>query len=186
MIPKVIYQTWKTKNLPPSCIDIKNNIQKLNPEYKILLYEDKDIDDFIKYNFDEYTYNSFLQLNVGAAKADFWRYCILYKYGGIYLDIDSNIIRPLNELIQEDDQCIITREQSSGHFVQWFMIFEKNHPILLNLINQCCRNITNKTTNDIIYLTGPGAFTESINQIMSIKVIKLKKRSNITWREAMV
>lgn len=166
MIPKIIYQTWKTKNLPQSCIDIKNNIQKLNPDYKMLLYDDKDIDNFIKSNFDEYTYNSFLELDVGAAKADFWRYCILYKYGGIYLDIDSNIIRPLNELIEEDDQCIITRENNKGIFVQWFLIFEKNHPILLDTINECCRNITNKTTNGILSLTGPKVFSNSINKIM--------------------
>jgi mannosyltransferase OCH1-like enzyme len=181
MIPKVIYQTWKTKNLPLTCIDVKNNIQKLNPEYKILLYDDQDIDNFIKSNFDEYTYNSYLQLNIGASKADFWRYCILYKYGGIYLDIDSNIRRPLNELIQEDDQCIITREESGGHFVQWFMIFEKNHPILLDTINKCCKNIRNKTTNDIIYLTGPGAFTESINQIM--KPLYNKNIKNLYFEE---
>ena len=78
-IPKVIYQTWKNKNLHKNCIKIKNNIQSLNPEYEMVLYDDNDIDLFIKTNFTEYVYNCFKQLNVGAAKADFWRYCVLYK-----------------------------------------------------------------------------------------------------------
>ena len=39
MIPKVIYQTWKTKNLSPEQILIKNKIKELNPEYDIILYD---------------------------------------------------------------------------------------------------------------------------------------------------
>ena len=74
------------------------------------------------------------KLNVGAAKADFWRYCILYKNGGIYLDIDSEITNSLDQLILKDDQCIITREGHYGIFNNWIMIFEKNHPILLKTI----------------------------------------------------
>ena len=166
-IPKIIYQTWKTKNLHENCLQIKQKIQDLNPEYEMILYDDDDMKQFIKQNFDEYIYNCYVKLNVGAAKADFWRYCILYKNGGVYLDMDSIILHPLNELILEDDTCIITREGNKGFFNNWIMIFEKNHPILLQTINNCCYNITNKTTNDICILTGPhGAFTNAINEIM--------------------
>lgn len=166
-IPKVIYQTWKTKDLHENILKIKSNIQKLNPEYEIILYDDKDIDEFIKTHFDDFVYNCYSQLNIGASKADFWRYCVLYKYGGIYLDMDSDITSPLNELIREDDQCIITREGNPGIFNNWIMIFEKGHPILARTIYNCCHNIMNKTSNDICYLTGPaGPFTDAINQIM--------------------
>jgi mannosyltransferase OCH1-like enzyme len=166
-IPKIIYQTWKTKNLHENCLQIKKNIQDLNPEYEMILYDDDDMKQFIKQNFDEYIYNCYLKLNIGAAKADFWRYCILYKNGGVYLDMDSIISHPLNELILEDDACIITREGNKGIFNNWIMMFEKNHPILLKTINNCCYNIMNKTTNDIVFLTGPqGPFTNAINEIM--------------------
>lgn len=166
-IPKVIYQTWKTKTLHGNCIKIRNNIQQLNPDYEMILYHDNDMDIFIKNNFDEFTYNCYRQLNVGASKADFWRYCILYINGGVYLDMDANILRPLDELITDDEQCIITREGNPGIFNNWIMIFEKGHPILLECINKCCYNITNKTTNDIVYLTGPyGPFSNSINELL--------------------
>ena len=166
-IPKIIYQTWKTKNLHENCLKIKNDIQKLNPEYEMILYDDKEIDEFIKINFDEFIYNCYSQLNVGASKADFWRYCILYKNGGIYLDIDSNITKSLDHLIDENDQCIITREGNPGIFNNWIMIFEKEHPVLAQTIYNCCYNIMNKTSNDICYLTGPaGPFTDAINKIM--------------------
>jgi len=166
-IPKVIYQTWKTKNLHENCIKIRDAIQTLNPDYQIVLYDDAEIDLFIKANYNSDIYNCFLQLNVGASKADFWRYCVLYKNGGVYLDIDSNIVKPLDQLIQGYEQCIITRESNEGIFNNWIMIFEKEHPILLQTILNCCHNITNRTTNNILYLTGPaGPFTDAINQTM--------------------
>ena len=166
-IPKIIYQTWKTKSLPLNVQKIRDKISVINPDYKLILFDDDDMENFIKKNFDIRIYNLYKNLNVGAAKADFWRYCILYINGGVYLDIDSDILRPLDELIEENDKCIITREGNLGFFNNWIMIFEKNHPILLETIVQCCYNIENKTTNDICHLTGPhGPFTNSINKIM--------------------
>ena len=166
-IPKIIYQTWKTKILPLNVQKIRDKISKINPNYKLILFDDHDMDEFIKNNFDTKIYNIYKKLHVGAAKADFWRYCILYINGGVYLDMDSDILRPLDELIEEDDKCIITREGNLGFFNNWIMIFEKKHPILLESIVQCCFNIENKISNNIGYLTGPhGPFTYSVNKIM--------------------
>ena len=163
-IPKVIYQTWKTKQLTENCARIRENIQHLNPDYTKILYDDNEMDAFIKTNFDEYTYNCYSKLYVGAARADFWRYCILYKNGGVYLDIDSNIYKSLDELIHGDEQCIITRSNES--FNNWIMIFEAGHPILLKTIQLCCENITKRTTNYVGKLTGPEVLTDAINIIL--------------------
>ena len=166
-IPKVIYQTWKTKDLHVNVKSVRDNIQRLNPDYEMVLYDDEDMNNFIKLNFEENVYKCYLELNVGAAKADFWRYCILYKNGGVYLDIDSDILRPLDELIENSDQCIITREGNQGIFNNWIMIFQKSHPILLKVIENCCYNIINKTSYDVCYITGPaGPFTKAINETM--------------------
>jgi mannosyltransferase OCH1-like enzyme len=166
-IPKIIYQTWKTKNLHEKCVELQQQILKLNPGYQIILYDDNDIDYFIKSTFNEKIYNCYLKLNVGAAKADFWRYCILYKNGGIYLDMDSDILRPLDELIVGHEKCIITRENNPGIFNNWILMFEKEHPILFKTIINCCYNIENKTSNNVCYLTGPrGPFTQAVNQVM--------------------
>jgi hypothetical protein len=166
-IPKVIYQTWKTKHLHENVQKIRDNIQALNPEYTMELYDDHEMETFIRINFSPFIYDCYKQLNVGAAKADFWRYCVLYIHGGVYLDMDSEITRPLDELISPTDTCIITREGNPGVFNNWFMIFEKRHPILLKTIQKCCHNIVHKTTYDVCYLTGPaGPFTFAVNDVM--------------------
>jgi mannosyltransferase OCH1-like enzyme len=35
---------------------------------------------------------------IGAARADIWRYCVLYTFGGLYLDDDSDIGTLLDEV----------------------------------------------------------------------------------------
>jgi len=166
-IPKVIYQTWKTKNLHPVIENIKQDIQKLNPTYKMELFDDDDMDTWIKMNWSKHVYDTYSKLHVGAAKADLWRYLILYKNGGVYLDMDSIINRPLDELIQIDDSAIISREGNEGYFMQWMLIFEKEHPILRATIDKCINNINNPNTKDVVFLTGPGVFTEAINEAYS-------------------
>ena len=62
-----------------------NKWKTYNPTYKHILYDNSDCLNFIKNNFGkEYliTYNKIIP---GAFKADFWRYCILYIKGGIYV-----------------------------------------------------------------------------------------------------
>jgi len=167
-IPKVIYQTWKKKDLPEGIIKVREAISAKNPGYSLELYDDDDIENFLMENFDDDVNDAYKKLKVGAAKADLWRYCILYKRGGIYLDIDSDITKPLDDLIQPGDSCIITREGDNHNlFVQWLLIFKKGHPILKEVIDQCVHNINNKTSTDLIELTGPGPYTRAINKILA-------------------
>lgn len=86
-IPKNIFQTWHTKNLPPKMQNCVNELTHRNPEFKFYLYDDNDCREFIQNNYDSDILYAFDNLKPGAYKADLWRYCILYKYGGIYLDI---------------------------------------------------------------------------------------------------
>ena len=74
--------------------------------------------------------NMYFKLNNIVAKADVWRYTILLNKGGVYLDIDSEIIGLLSSLINEKDEGIITAEKNKNLFVQWALIFNRNHPIL--------------------------------------------------------
>jgi mannosyltransferase OCH1-like enzyme len=165
-IPKVIYQTWKTKILPEEIQEVRISIAEINPGYEMVLYDDKDMDDFIRTHYATEFYTAYNKLNIGTAKADFWRYCVLYTYGGIYLDIDADILFPLDWLINENDMCILTREKNPPFFNNWIMLVEKGHPIMLEALRQCVYNIHNKTSTNISLLTGPGPLTAAISKLM--------------------
>ena len=86
-IPLNIFQSWGTLELP---LHMKNNVAKLqedNPEFKYYLYDDNMSRNFIMEYFDNEIVYTFDKLKPGAFKSDLWRLCILYIYGGIYLDI---------------------------------------------------------------------------------------------------
>ena len=52
MIPKVIYQTWKTQNLHKKINNLHEKMLKLN-KYKQIIYTDEQMLDFVKSNYDE-------------------------------------------------------------------------------------------------------------------------------------
>jgi mannosyltransferase OCH1-like enzyme len=161
-IPKKIHQTWYKKQIPYLVQRDINKMKKLNKEYEYHFYDDDDIIRFIKSNYSNDIYEAYSKLTVGASKADFFRYLVLYKEGGIYLDLDSAIYKNLDDLI-EGRSAVISREEKSGHFLQWMLCFAKEHPLLKELIKNVKENIMKNSSKDIIYLTGPGVYTQTID-----------------------
>jgi len=166
MIAKNIFQSWHTTQLNPQIQYRIEYMKHMNPEYKHKIYTDAEIDAFVNENYPGEIANAYNRLNIIVAKVDFWRYLILYKYGGIYLDMDSAILRPLDELIQDSDQAIITAEGHPPCYVQWALIFSAGHPILEKTIKLIAKNIqTNAYPNNIRKMTGPIVYSEAINAI---------------------
>ena len=176
MIEKNIFQSWNTRDLPKPVQDKIDNFKAMNPEYKYHLYLDEEIDKFVNDNYPGDIADAYNKLNIIVAKVDFWRYLVLYKYGGVYLDIDSNIVKPLNKLIKDEDEAIITSEahmhiDADTHtsyvcYVQWALIFKKGHPILKKTVDMIVDNIkTNRYPENIHGMTGPTVFTGAVNAI---------------------
>jgi mannosyltransferase OCH1-like enzyme len=92
MIPKIIHQIGpKDKNLWHPIWKRGHESWKRNfpqPEFKNILWEDKDqIDNLIKNEFSNH-WEYYQQLPMHMLKIDFARLCILYLYGGIFADLD--------------------------------------------------------------------------------------------------
>lgn len=166
MIPKNIFQSWVSISLHPLIQNKIDKMKALNPEYSHKIYTDKEIDLFVNTHFPGEIADCYNKLNIIVAKVDFWRYLILYKYGGVYLDMDSSIEQSLDELIQEDDDAIITAEGNPNWFVQWALIFNKEHPILKKTIELIVENIKkNAYPNDIHKMTGPYVYSKAIQMV---------------------
>jgi len=166
MIEKNIFQSWHTTHLHPVIMEKIETFKRMNPEYTYHLFTDNDMDNFVNEHFKGEVANCYNRLNIIVAKVDFWRYLVLYKFGGVYLDLDSSIDVPLNELIRDEDKAIITAEGNPDIYVQWALIFSKNHPILKRTIEFIVDNIkNNRFPNDIHRMTGPHAYSRAINSI---------------------
>jgi len=110
-IPLTIYQTWKTKNLPPKMSECVKRLQEDNPEFEHHLYDDTNCRQFIADNFEADVLEAYDTLVPGAYKSDLWRYCILYKKGGIYLDIKFQCESgfKLSEMVYDDETFVLDR-----------------------------------------------------------------------------
>jgi mannosyltransferase OCH1-like enzyme len=180
MIEKNIFQSWYTYELHPTVRHKIDTIKTMNPGYKYHLYNDEDMDKFVNTYFIGEIADCYNKLNIIVAKVDLWRYLVLYKFGGIYLDIDSDINLPLDNLINDDDDAIITAEGNPYMYVQWALIFSKNHQILKKTIDIVVDNIKNNNyPNDIHKMTGPTAYTKAINYIHKNKFNNIISREKI-------
>jgi inositol phosphorylceramide mannosyltransferase catalytic subunit len=154
MIRKTIFQTWSTQNLPTKLEKLHNKMRLLNPEFEHIIYTDEQMNDYMNAEADKEIAEVYWKLNHIVARADVWRYTILLNRGGVYLDIDSQITGSLNELINNQDKAIITPEPHSGLFIQWALIFEKNHIFLDKTLNNILRDVNeNKNKFDHHALT---------------------------------
>jgi mannosyltransferase OCH1-like enzyme len=142
MYPKVIY--FCNKTIAEKDIESSNKWKKLNPEYEIKLYDDEMIKSFLLEEYSELYVNIFDYLHDGPIKADFWRICILYKYGGVYSDIDNLPFVSLSEFIESDIDFVTCSSFWHYNFNPIFIISNKNNVILKKCIEWYIDKYNNK------------------------------------------
>lgn len=156
VIPLNIYQTWHTKQLPELMRKNVNMIINNNPAFKHYLYDDNDCRDFIKNNFDLNVLNAFDSLIPGAYKADLFRYCILYKQGGIYMDIKYTHVNNF-KFINLSEREHFVFDTDKYNIYNALMVCLPNNPFLLLAINKIVENVKNKYYGfGCLDPTGPG------------------------------
>jgi mannosyltransferase OCH1-like enzyme len=108
-IPKIIIQTWKTKEIPAKYKNDISSLRKHNSDFKFMFFSDEDIEIFLQKNYPEY-YDTYVKLPVKIQKIDYFRYVAIYHYGGFYFDLDVTGLYPIKELIKYD--CVFPVDQN--------------------------------------------------------------------------
>jgi len=110
-IPNRVFMTWKdTRFSPLHALQLKQ-FRNRNRDFSFEFFDDKRMNDWMETNFAGHPIlEVFHYITVMAAKVDVWRYCILYKEGGVYCDIDSSLTLPLRELLKDDPSEMLSYE----------------------------------------------------------------------------
>ncbi|KAJ3127056.1 hypothetical protein HK098_006853 [Nowakowskiella sp. JEL0407] len=97
-IPKIIHQSWKNEHLPAKFEEWASSWKQQNPEYQYTLWTDAQNRNLVVNHFPWFleTYDT---LPKPISKADAVRYMYLYKYGGVYADLDVEALKPIDELL---------------------------------------------------------------------------------------
>ena len=198
-IPRIIHQigmrpAFQDRQLPQLLQGNVNHLRAMNPGWDYRFYDDDDIADFVRRYYPPPVWNYYQRIDpkYGAARADLFRYLLMYKVGGVYLDIKSSTTRPLDEVIRPDDEFVVSqwhtangkyatwgqqhdlRNVPGGEYQQWHIVSAPGHPFLKAVIEQVLSNIgkydpylhqTGK--NGVLRLTGPTPYTIAIERILA-------------------
>lgn len=98
MIPKTIHYCWFGKNpLPESAVRCINSWKKYCPDYEIIEHNEDNYD----VNAHPYSKEAY-EAGKWAFVSDIARLDILYHNGGIYLDTDVELLKPLDDILDCD------------------------------------------------------------------------------------
>lgn len=187
-IPKILHQAFSSKDLPPELIENIERFKSMNPGWEHKLYDNATQAKFVEQHFGRAIYERFTRINprYGAARSDLFRYLLVYKYGGVYLDIKSSTLRPLDDVIRPDDSYVLTnsgrefaacfeelKNTSYGELLQWNIIAAPRHPFLKAVIEAVLRNIDVYSPTlhgvgryGVFRLTGPIAYSMAIGPLL--------------------
>ena len=158
-IPRIIHQTWKNSDIPEPYHSYQQSVREQHPDWEHRLWTDADNRAFIAEEYPEFlpTYDGYSH---EIERVDAVRYFILLKFGGVYLDLDMECLKPLDGLLSEDntayfgqlalptiDNCV------TGNA---FMAAPAAHPLFAYITKQLPRVIKSDITHaDVLDNTGP-------------------------------
>ena len=185
IIPFNIFQTWHTRFLPPGMARAVHKMRSNNPRFNYHLYDDNECREFIKNNFSEEILNAFDSLVPGAYKADLWRYCILYKLGGIYVDIKYECFNNFKFIHLTEKEHFVYDMDGEGIYNALMVCLPENQ-ILWEAIQRIVQNVKNRYYgHNCLYPTGPRLLSSIIQDKTNVDLNHKLISGNFNYRVIM-
>lgn len=125
MIPKIIHYCWLSNDPYPE--ELKKYMQTWKeklPDYEFILWNfdrfDKKSSKWVEQAFDNKKY---------AFAADYIRLFAIYNYGGIYMDMDIQVLKSFNNLLDSDLMMAYENNRKNGIEAGCFGA-SKNNPVI--------------------------------------------------------
>ena len=171
-IPYILYKTGPydiPTNELKKIFDYNKKKLKVN---KVFYYNDEECYDFIQ-SMGINIINAYDSLIPTAYKADLWRYCILYKYGGIYGDMSQKFYKTY-DVNKNNVDMVLVRDINENAIQISFIATKPNNNFLKYLIDNISDNILKKKKGICpLDITGPTAFGKYFCKYFKINSINL-------------
>ncbi|EQC32807.1 hypothetical protein SDRG_09345 [Saprolegnia diclina VS20] len=180
-IAKIVHQSWVSLETIPASVKKHKTVESwkaLNPSYQYRFWSDDDIPIFVARHFPEYAI-LFQRFPVDIMRSDFFRYLAVLKYGGVWSDIDTLCLQPIDKwaptMAPRGVSMMIGVELDASdvlldwwslqlQFTQWTFAAAPNHPIMRHVVEfiyQRFKAMPNIPTH-VHIVTGPSIWTEAI------------------------
>jgi mannosyltransferase OCH1-like enzyme len=132
MIPKILHQTYKTRdNMPRRWLGYRDKLIALHPDWKYNFWTDEDNLAFVKSEFPDML-DIYQKLPKNIMRADVIRYMLLYRLGGLYLDMDYEMLRPFQF---GNEECVLPWEQDGVRVANSIMASAPGHPFFKRVLD---------------------------------------------------
>jgi mannosyltransferase OCH1-like enzyme len=192
-IPRVLHQVYLGRPLPPDLASVVARVREVNPTWEHRLYDDARMTEYVSTHFgpDVAAYLTRIDDHYLAARADLFRYLVVYREGGVYLDVKSVTERPLDDVLRPDDVFLLAQWDNSagsftgfgvhaevahvpgGEYQQWWLASAAGHPFLRAAILRVMGNLDGYRVrragvgmHGVLRTTGPLAYTTAIAPIV--------------------
>ena len=200
-IPLVCYTTWHTKDIPPKMRTNYDRLCKNNLDIQFILFDEIESREFISQNFEKDVLDAYDRLSPSSYKSDLWRYCVLYRNGGIYMDIKYETVNGFQlKDICDKERFVLDRpgywdKDQMGLYTALIVSKPRN-----KILRACIQTITHNTENyyygyNALYPTGPGLlgqiyfdndFLQNIHRLREIDMFHRDKTNEIVYKNTIV
>jgi len=112
VIPRVVHQTWKDRDLPERWRALRNTWRAHHPGWELRLWTDADLRALVAQH-----YPAFLSIweayTHPISRVDAARYLLLHRHGGVYADLDFECLRPIGPLLES--RTLVLGAEPDGH-----------------------------------------------------------------------
>lgn len=182
-IPKIIIQTgYKLYRDENRAWLTNQSFIDWNPGYKYIFYDDDDCINFYRKHMPE-NLIYYQKLRPKAYRADFFRYCFLYIFGGCYFDHKMICRKSIDSLIGNEELYLCSDweynfegDHCVNRLYNAMIMTIPGHLFFKNLIDKCIYNIKNELYLDSVFaITGPTLMGEVYKEMgLSKENIKFK------------
>lgn len=183
-IPHTIFQSWSDLVDEHATPLLYNAIQSWsihNPSYQHYVFTDTAVVQYVdQYLHDqhgdklyEHRYDiieSYHKLQLNVQQIDLWRLLIIYEYGGIYADIDTQCNDSIDQWGINSDSTMISGLGVRGDLHQWLLVYIPHHTLIydtiLNVIDNILNNDLNYINSNVEAISGPTVLQYTYEQLL--------------------
>jgi len=162
MIPRLIHQTAKNTNISEEWTCYQTKVKALHPDWTYHLWTDEDNLDLVATRFPQY-HETYVGLPRNIMRADTIRYMLMYAFGGMYLDLDYEMLKSFTPL---SGRVVLPRESENKDRIRLgnsIFASEPGHPFWEAVLEELKATAPGPNVfveeDDILHITGPMLLT---------------------------
>jgi len=145
MIPKIIHQTWKSKDIPRHLRRFQQSWLHWHPGWEYRFWDDEANAALIAEHYPSFL-EHYNRATPTILRVDLVRLAYLHMYGGVYADLDYEVLRPLDDLL-DTRHAIVGRERGGigevlrkrAYVINALMGSPPGHPLWLDVMHGMVR-----------------------------------------------